>query len=377
MLRPPSFGRRSASVALVLWFAAGGTAGAASVTLSTIDQTQTQYRESDDNDSGSFSQMNATGTGSRDDCVADTCSLTVNAVTGTHSDTVTTPGTASVDIGISAQTFADSANLAFTGGQYVEGNVLLSFDITVSPDGPTDPWTLDATSLSFFGSLIAACDSGCDDASAGSQAEGFSASVDIDGNVFNFSSAALTAGDGNYPGTENYSDPQTGPALIAGSGSQVIGVSVSYNVSSYSAQDGSLFGINGDELTANGDFTGSFDVTFAAGLPTCGNGTIEPPEECDDNNLISGDGCSNVCITEFCGDGIIQPGIGEQCDDSNMSSGDGCSSTCQNEVLPVPSLSARGVALLVLTVTAIGAVSFARRSRRNVGRSGRNPMHHR
>ncbi len=32
--------------------------------------------------------------------------------------------------------------------------------------------------------------------------------------------------------------------------------------------------------------------------PTCGNGTIEPGEECDDSNTTSGDGCSNTCQLE-------------------------------------------------------------------------------
>lgn len=32
--------------------------------------------------------------------------------------------------------------------------------------------------------------------------------------------------------------------------------------------------------------------------PVCGNGRIEPPEECDDNNLINGDGCDSQCQIE-------------------------------------------------------------------------------
>ena len=29
--------------------------------------------------------------------------------------------------------------------------------------------------------------------------------------------------------------------------------------------------------------------------PECGNGVVEPGEECDDNNLADGDGCSETC----------------------------------------------------------------------------------
>ncbi|MBI4451538.1 VWA domain-containing protein, partial [Candidatus Woesearchaeota archaeon] len=40
-----------------------------------------------------------------------------------------------------------------------------------------------------------------------------------------------------------------------------------------------------------------------------------------------------VCQQEFCGDGIVQPNLGEQCDDGNIDSGDGCSFACTLEVL--------------------------------------------
>jgi cysteine-rich repeat protein len=30
----------------------------------------------------------------------------------------------------------------------------------------------------------------------------------------------------------------------------------------------------------------------------CGNGILEPPEECDDGNTVSGDGCSSFCLLE-------------------------------------------------------------------------------
>jgi len=33
-------------------------------------------------------------------------------------------------------------------------------------------------------------------------------------------------------------------------------------------------------------------------IQMCGNGTLESPETCDDGNVESGDGCSNVCVIE-------------------------------------------------------------------------------
>jgi cysteine-rich repeat protein/YD repeat-containing protein len=93
---------------------------------------------------------------------------------------------------------------------------------------------------------------------------------------------------------------------------------------------------------------------------TCGNGTLEAGETCDDANVTSGDGCSSICQIEpgfacvrisspehsppqfslcepfECGDGFLadlslQGGPAEQCDDGNVADGDGCSSTCTVE----------------------------------------------
>ena len=61
--------------------------------------------------------------------------------------------------------------------------------------------------------------------------------------------------------------------------------------------------------------------------------SVEGAEECDDGNNVSGDGCSSVCLNEFCGDGQTQAPAGEQCDDGNNVSNDGCSSTCQLETV--------------------------------------------
>lgn len=74
--------------------------------------------------------------------------------------------------------------------------------------------------------------------------------------------------------------------------------------------------------------------------PTCGDGQIVGGEECDDNNSTDGDGCSSSCRMEpgwschgepsqceqTCGNSTID--LGETCDDGNMSPGDGCSASC-------------------------------------------------
>uniref|UniRef100_A0A6B2KX99 PARP catalytic domain-containing protein n=1 Tax=Arcella intermedia TaxID=1963864 RepID=A0A6B2KX99_9EUKA len=82
---------------------------------------------------------------------------------------------------------------------------------------------------------------------------------------------------------------------------------------------------------------------------TCGDGIIVDNEECDDNNTLSGDGCSEYCIIESgwkchrklvnssilggscatdCGDGILIPPY-EECDDGNPYSNDGCTRDCK------------------------------------------------
>jgi cysteine-rich repeat protein len=77
--------------------------------------------------------------------------------------------------------------------------------------------------------------------------------------------------------------------------------------------DGNL--VNGDGCDAN------------CTLTSCGNGIATPPEQCDDGNNAAGDGCSGICGLEgACGDNVVSPF--EQCDDGNAVSGDGCDSNC-------------------------------------------------
>ncbi len=64
-------------------------------------------------------------------------------------------------------------------------------------------------------------------------------------------------------------------------------------------------------------------------LDACGDGKMNDGEECDDGNVISGDGCSAVCRFEGCGNGIVDIALGEACDDGNSLDGDGCSADCR------------------------------------------------
>jgi cysteine-rich repeat protein len=105
-----------------------------------------------------------------------------------------------------------------------------------------------------------------------------------------------------------------------------------------------------------------YTATFTLGVDEfCGNGFTEPPEECDDHNAISGDGCSDACAVEFCGDGTLQSGLGEQCDDGNNQGGDGCSPNCKDEA-GAPGLTSSAFWLAVTGVM-LGAASLRARRR--------------
>ncbi len=70
--------------------------------------------------------------------------------------------------------------------------------------------------------------------------------------------------------------------------------------------------------------------------PSCGDGSIDGSETCDDGGTNDGDGCSSTCIVEsgfdctgepsactpICGNGVDD--VGEQCDDGNAAAADGC-----------------------------------------------------
>ena len=78
-------------------------------------------------------------------------------------------------------------------------------------------------------------------------------------------------------------------------------------------------------------------------VATCGDGKQDWNEECDDRNIVSGDGCSSACKVEpgfrcsvpgqrctgICGDGLVKGP--ETCDDGNTLTGDGCSNICLAE----------------------------------------------
>ena len=73
------------------------------------------------------------------------------------------------------------------------------------------------------------------------------------------------------------------------------------------------------------DETTGDDTTGPA--PVCGDGAVDPGEQCDDgaNNSDSG-ACTTACTQAVCGDGLVGPG--EACDDADQDDADECTNTC-------------------------------------------------
>ncbi len=74
------------------------------------------------------------------------------------------------------------------------------------------------------------------------------------------------------------------------------------------------------------------DVLSGVTSAVCGDLIQQSSETCDDGNAVADDGCSDLCLTELCGDGVVQPSS-EGCDDGNTVSGDGCSDLCVAELV--------------------------------------------
>jgi len=66
--------------------------------------------------------------------------------------------------------------------------------------------------------------------------------------------------------------------------------------------------------------------TAGAFANLCGDGAIDPNEECDDAGPTLT--CDSKCAVSVCGDGQLNPLSSEQCDDSNLVDGDFCDSLC-------------------------------------------------
>ncbi|MFN2376774.1 MAG: DUF4215 domain-containing protein [Candidatus Binatia bacterium] len=69
------------------------------------------------------------------------------------------------------------------------------------------------------------------------------------------------------------------------------------------------------------------EVRLARARAGCGDGAVTGFEECDDGNLVDGDGCDSNCLPTGCGNGYVTSG--EDCDDGNADESDECLSDCR------------------------------------------------
>lgn len=113
--------------------------------------------------------------------------------------------------------------------------------------------------------------------------------------------------------------------------------------SSSSSEESSSSSSEESSSSSSSEESSSSSEESSSSSAVCGNSIFEdPPEQCDDGNSNSSDGCDGSCYVEtgwmctnwsgcstVCGDTYI---VGsEQCDDGNTDSGDGCDSSCQTE----------------------------------------------
>jgi len=82
-----------------------------------------------------------------------------------------------------------------------------------------------------------------------------------------------------------------------------------------------------DGNTAGGDMCSETCV-----VEECGNGIVDPGEECDDDNPVDTDDCRNDCFTATCGDSIVavDASVPEQCDDGDTDNTDECPTNCKH-----------------------------------------------
>ena len=155
-------------------------------------------------------------------------------------------------------------------------------------------------------------------------------------------------------------DPDTGAPFNAAEG-LVLGQAMKRNLA-LSGDPNSLQGTDDTDDSATDFLLGDPKPINNAGVAgasnTCNNGVIDGVEACDGAEL-NGEDCTTVlgdpnaaglacnadCLgfntagcgnANVCGNGAVEAGVGEQCDDGNVVAGDGCDAACQIENLEIP-----------------------------------------
>ncbi|MCA9651783.1 MAG: DUF1554 domain-containing protein [Myxococcales bacterium] len=80
-----------------------------------------------------------------------------------------------------------------------------------------------------------------------------------------------------------------------------------------------------DATTAGVTTNGATSADESTGSASCGNGVVDPGEDCDDGNDDDTDDCVAGCVAASCGDGFVWAGS-EDCDDAGESAS--CDDDC-------------------------------------------------
>ncbi len=86
-------------------------------------------------------------------------------------------------------------------------------------------------------------------------------------------------------------------------------------------------GASGDKCTWATSSLG-YEAISCKALGSCGDGVVDPNEQCDDGNTDSSDTCTNACTINVCGDGYLEVDT-EQCDEG-VNNGAGCTSAYES-----------------------------------------------
>lgn len=173
---------------------------------------------------------------------------------------------------------------------------------------------------------IAVLAAGCGDSSS-SSASASSGTTSAGTTSADTTSAGATSDAGTGTATETGTGTATGTATGTGPDQPTTDTTATASSSGSASSSGT------DGLTTDTAATASTSSTSgtSGGPIECGNGVLEADEECDDGNLLDGDGCESNCQIGpvLCGNDVIDPG--EACDDGNSDPNDGCGASCATE----------------------------------------------
>ena len=127
-------------------------------------------------------------------------------------------------------------------------------------------------------------------------------------------------------------DTSTGEAPMSATSASSDGAASSSGVSATGVGPGSeTAAADTSSSTAHGtgstESTGDGSSPTGPALPACGDGNLDPGEDCDDGNLSDDDSCTSACVEAFCGDGLTWVAQ-EECDDGDAVDDDGCTNGC-------------------------------------------------